>query len=214
MRRLPPLLKHDAILSNWRSYPKGSIERAKALGIEVLSTCSSLEATIELWESEKAVVAEEQPWKPLGLSSLEAFIEAVTGRSEKEVAKQITKTEAIRERREKHPNETQQQTADAVGCDQSLVAKVMNKSSQSDESFIVPDWLSNPNMRAAFRKLPEDEQERIAGLSQEERRGSVRRAALAAGVVKDRTPFQLLCAAWKRADASDRESFMTWVNEQ
>ena len=82
MKKPPELLKHHAILTNWRSYPEGSVERAKAIGMELLATCTNLEATIQLWELKCDIVAKEQAWKPLGLKSREDFIKAVTGRTE------------------------------------------------------------------------------------------------------------------------------------
>jgi hypothetical protein len=56
--------------------------------------------------------------------------------------------------------ETQQQTADAVGCSERFVREVVsnrNKESQSEPAVPVPDWLTNPNQKATFRKLPEEE---------------------------------------------------------
>ena len=81
MKKPPELLKHHAILTNWRSYPEGSVERAKAIGMELLATCTNLEATIQLWELKCDIVAKEQAWRPLGLKSREDFIKAVTGRT-------------------------------------------------------------------------------------------------------------------------------------
>ena len=63
MRKPPELLKHDGILTNWRTYPAGSIERAKSLGLEILATSTSLEITRELWETTLAVVSRERAWE-------------------------------------------------------------------------------------------------------------------------------------------------------
>ena len=73
------LLKHDAILTNWRTYPVGSVERAKALGLEVRSRFKDLEAAFQLWHSTCEIVAKEKSWEVLGLKSQEDFIEAATG---------------------------------------------------------------------------------------------------------------------------------------
>ena len=62
--------------------------------------------------------------------------------------------------RASHPHETQQQTADAVGCSRSMVATIVNKSSESEKSLTVPKWVTSKDMQAAFRKLPADERAR------------------------------------------------------
>lgn len=52
--------------------------------------------------------------------------------------------------------QTQQQTADPVGCSRELVKKVDaagTKSSESEEKVPIPEWVKDVHMRAAFRKL-------------------------------------------------------------
>lgn len=210
MKKPPELLKHDAILTNWRSYPEGSVERAKAIGMELLATCTNLEATIQLWESKCDIVAKEQAWRPLGLKSREDFIKAVTGRTETAVRKKITKTQAIRQRRASHPSETQQQTADAVGCSQSMVATIINKSSESEQPLIVPSWVTSKDMQAAFRKLPADERARLEALPEGERRGAVRQAAIAAGIVKVPGVLDQFLRLWKKATPDERQRIRTF----
>jgi DNA-binding XRE family transcriptional regulator len=215
VKKPPELLKHDVILTNWRSYPEGSVERAKAIGLELLATCTNLEATEQLWEAKLDIVAKERPWKPLGLGSRDDFIKAVTGRTETAVRKKITKTQAIRERRAAHPSETQQATAKAVGCSRELVKKIEatagTKTSESDEKVPVPAWVTRRDLGAAFRKLPADERSRLEALPASERRGSVRQAAIAAGIVKVPTALDKLRAAWSKATPEDRKTFIAEV---
>jgi len=214
VKRPPELLKHDAILTNWRSYPEGSVERAKAIGLELLATCTNLEATIQLWESKCDIVAKEQAWKPLGLKSREDFIKVVTGRTETAVRKKITKTQAIRDRRLSHPHETQQQTADAVGCDKGFVSKVvrgLTGVSETDARVNCPTWITRRDLQAAFRKLPADERDRLEALPAEERRGAVRRAAIAAGIAKVPRVLDQLRKLWAKASEADRQAFMDEV---
>jgi ElaB/YqjD/DUF883 family membrane-anchored ribosome-binding protein len=214
VKKPPELLKHDGILTNWRSYPEGSIERAKAIGLELLATCTNLEATLQLFESKCNIVAKEQAWKPLGLKSREDFIKAVTGRTEKSVRQKITKTQQIRDRRVLHPNETQQQTADAVGCSERFVREVVsnrNKVSQSEKLVPVPAWLTNPNQQAAFRKLPADDRDRLEALPEDERRGAVRRAAIAAGIVKVPSVLEQFLKLWQKATKEEREKIRDFV---
>jgi Uncharacterized protein conserved in bacteria (DUF2057) len=123
----PALLRHPGILTHWRDYPEGSVERAKALGLEVLFTFQRVETTLELWETEKQVVEHERPWVTLGLSSRDAFIQAITGHTERAADAKISKTDAIRHRRGQFPRETQQQTAAAVGCTQAWVSQIITR---------------------------------------------------------------------------------------
>lgn len=212
MKKTPDLLKHDGILTNWRTYPAGSIERAKALGLELLATSTSLEVTYDLWETTRDVVAREEAWKPLGLKSCGEFIKAVTGRTDKSIVKKITKTEAIRQRRASHPTETQQQTADAVGCSQQMVAKIdrmlTTKTSESEQMVVAPSWVTHKDMQAAFRKLPSGERDRLESLPDDKRRGAVRQAAIAAGIVKVPGGLDRLRAAWKKATKDERLAFL------
>jgi hypothetical protein len=217
VKKPPELLKHDAILTNWRSYPEGSVERAKAIGLELLATCTNLEATIQLWESKCSIVAKEQAWKPLGLKSREDFIKAVTGRTEKAVRQKITKTQAILDRRAAHPHETHQQTADAVRCSRQMVTKIerelATKSSESEQKVAVPEWVTHKDQQAAFRKLPAEERERLETLPADERRGAVRRAAIAAGIVKVPSVLEQLRKLWAKATDADRRTFMDEVGD-
>jgi hypothetical protein len=216
VKKPPELLKHSAILTNWRSYPEGSVERAKSIGLELLATCTNLEATIQLWESKCSIVAKEQAWKPLGLKSREDFIKAVTGRTEKAVASKITKTQAIRERRASQPDETQQQTADAVGCDKGFVSKVvrgLTERSESEHSVNCPSWVTHKDMQAAFRKLPADERARLEALPDDQRRGSVRQAAIAAGIVNVPSVLDQLRKLWAKASEADRRTFKEEVKD-
>ena len=85
----------------------------------------------------------------------------------KAVVTKITKTQAIRNRRTTHPTETQQQTADAVGCSQRFVREVVNdrnRKCESDNVVPVPGWITRRDLQAAFRKLPADERERLEAL--------------------------------------------------
>lgn len=214
MKRPPELLRHSGILTNWRNYPEGSIERAKSLGLELLATCGRLDATIELWETMCGVVAKEQAWKPLGLKSCEDFIKAVTGRSDANVRKEITKTQAIRERRASHPDETQQATADAVGCDKGLVSRVsrgLTESSETEQKVNIPDWITHQDIRAAFRKLPAEERERLEGLPADRRRGAVRAAAVAAGIIRVPSPLEMGKKAFTKMDDQARKDFLEWA---
>jgi hypothetical protein len=206
MKNLPTILRHNSILTNWSGYPLGSVERAKALGIEVFSRSNSLEATIDLWRTECELVEKEKPWLPLGLKNKEQYILAVTGKTEKAIQLKISKTQAIRQRRDKYPDETQQETADAVGCARSLIAMVVNKG--SFRTFIdIPDWIKGKADKATFQKLSKSDQDKVRKAG----KGSLRGIAIAAGVVKVPTVLEQLHRLWKKATPTERNQFLSEV---
>jgi hypothetical protein len=206
MKNLPTILRHNTILTNWSGYPVGSLERAKALGIEVFSRSNSLEATIDLWRTECELVEKEKPWLPLGLKNKEQYILAVTGKTEKAIQRKISKTQAILQRRDKYPNESQQETADAIGCARSLVAMVVNKPFQ-ERNVDIPEWIHGVAQQAAFRKLSKSDQEKVRKAG----KGSLRGIAIAAGVVKVPTILEQLHRLWKKATSTERNQFLSEV---
>ena len=208
MKKPPELLKHDAILTNWRSYPEGSIERAKAIGIELLATCTNLEVTIQLWESKCDIVAKEQAWKPLGLKSREDFIKAVTGRSESVVRKKISAAESARAMRAADPTMTQTEIARELGVTKQAVHK-STKTFKAKEKVDCPDWMRGDAAKATFRKLTPEDQERVRAAG----RGSLRGIAIAAGIVKVPTVLDRLRTLWAKASEPDRRAFMEEITD-
>jgi predicted aminopeptidase len=76
----------------------------------------------------------------------------------------------------------------------------------------VPEWVTNPNQQAAFRKLPADERDRLEALPADQRRGAVRQAAIAAGIVKVPSVLDKLRTLWAKASEADRRTFMDEVS--
>jgi len=209
VKKLPELLKHNAILSHWSSYPEGSIQRAKSIGIELLATYERLEVTEELWESELDIVAKEQAWKPLGLKSREEFIKAVTGRTDTAVRKKITAAAAARALAKTNPSLTQTEIAKQVGCTQPNVAQAISKTSETDKQLICPEWIKSRTDQATFRKLSPADQERVRVGG----RGSLRGIAIAAGIVKVPSVIEQLRKVWAKATEADRRTFMDEVRD-
>jgi transcriptional regulator with XRE-family HTH domain len=176
MQSTPDICKHKGILTHWKDYPEGSVERAKSLGIEVWSTSKRLDTTLNLWQTELSVLQREKPWKALGLKSADEFVKAVVGKSTKEISKEITKRTQIQKLRKEHPDWTQQQIAEEVGVSQQYVNQVTSKMSESDK-ILVPDHLNNRNDRADFRKLPPELQAKVAS-----REMNINAAAIAVGI--------------------------------
>lgn len=166
---------------------------------------------------------DHEAWKYLKEESMEslvenrcrvapAFVEQLRSGYESLVSAghrgKVTATQAILKRRELHPNEPQGATAAAVGCSQGLVSQVISKSSESEQKVIVPSWVTSKDDRAAFRKLPPEEQEKLAKLNEGERRGAVRQAAIAAGIIKVPSVLEKLLKLWEKATADERSAFL------
>ena len=58
------------------------------------------------------------------------------------------------------------------------------------------------------KKLPADERDRLEALPAGERRGAVRRAAIAAGIVKVPSVLDQLRKLWAKASEADRVAFL------
>ncbi len=94
----------------------------------------------------------------------------------------------------------------------SKVVRGLTEKSHSEEKVNCPDWVTNPNQQAAFRKLPADERERLEALPSGERRGAVRQAAMSAGIVKVPSVLDQLRKLWAKATEADRRTFMDEVS--
>jgi len=172
------------------------------------------------------ILKKNEAWKPLGISSFEVLcrnkiklemnqVDAIMASKRGEtIGTVLSKTEAIRARRAEHPEETQQATADAVGCAQSMVATIINKSSDSEESLIIPNWIRGHDEQVSFRRLPSSEQQRLIDLPPDQRRGAVRRAAINAGIIRLPTPLEQAQKAFEKLDSQDRLAFVEWIGQQ
>lgn len=195
MKSTPEILRHKGILTNWRDYPEGSVERAKALGIDVWQVSDRVETTLERWEAEVRVLQREKPWKVLGIKDANEFVKAIIGKSVIEIAKQIKRRVQIREIKEKHPDWTQQHIADEVGCSQQYVAKVTTEKYESYD-LVVPEHVKSKNDKADFRKLPVELQQKVAA-----KEVSLNAAAIKAGIRKKPTAEEQCVKAFRKCDS-------------
>ena len=205
MKSTPEILRHKGILTNWRDYPKGSVERAKALGIDVWQVSERVETTLERWEAEVRVLQREKPWRVLGLKDANEFVRSIIGKSVPEIAKQIKSRVRIREMKQNHPDWTQQQIADEVGCSQQYVAKVTTEKYESDK-LVVPDHIKSRTDKADFRKLPEDVQEQVRAKAI-----SLNKAAIQAGIRKKPTQEDICLRSFKKC--SNHAEMLTRLRE-
>ncbi len=180
MQSIPEICKHKGILTHWKDYPEGSVERAKSLGIEVWSTSKGLQTTLQLWQTELSVLQREKPWEALGLKSADEFVKAVVGKSTKEISKEITKRTQIQKLRKEHPELSQAEIAKEANVSRQYVHEVLSsEKSESDFLLDIPEHLNNKNDRADFRKLPPELQAKVAS-----REININAAAIAVGIRK------------------------------
>jgi hypothetical protein len=183
MTPTPAICKHKGILTHWKDYPEGSVERAKSLGIEVWSTSKGLETTLQLWQTKLAVLQREKPWRALGLKSADEFVKAVVGKTTKEIGKEIKKRTQIKELSIAHPEWSQQDIANKVGTSRQYVHEVLSsKNLDSKELVDIPSHLTATDSKADFRKLPAELREKVAA-----RQVSLNQAAIQAGIRKKPT---------------------------
>jgi hypothetical protein len=195
MQSTPEICKHKGILTHWKDYPEGSVERAKSLGIEVWSTSKRLDTTLSLWQTELAVLQREKPWRALGLKSADEFVKAVVGMTTKEIGKEITKRTQIQKYHHDNPEVKQEDIAKKFGVSQQYVSKVTTKSSESEET-VVPDHINGNSDKADYNKLPAELREMVAA-----RQVSLNQAAIQAGIRKKPTPEEQCVKAFKKSQS-------------
>ena len=185
MKSLPAILKGSGILTHYSTYPKGSIERAKSIGIELIGSSNSLDSTLAMWQSECDIVEREQPWKPLGLKSSADFIKAVTGRTEKAIRKEITKAQHAR--------------AQAVEVRQGQRVDLLPDNVRKlDSGGNGSEYL----LRRLAKTAPDILDRYEAGEFK-----SVRAASIAAGHIKVATVLERLLKLWEKATEAERRKF-------
>ena len=190
MKSLPAILKGSGILTHYSTYPKGSIERAKSIGIKLIGSSNSLDSTLAMWQSECDIVEREQPWKPLGLKSSSDFIKAVTGRTEKAIRKEITKAQHAR---------AQAVEVRRGGDQRSEDTNRSNRTFDIQTSGTGSEYL----LRRLAKTAPDFLDRYEAGEFK-----SVRAASIAAGHIKVATVLEVLEKAWAKATAAERATFL------
>ena len=188
MKSLPAILKGSGILTHYSTYPTGSIERAKSIGIKLIGSSNSLDSTLAMWQSECDIVEREQPWKPLGLKSSSDFIKAVTGRTEKAIRKEITKAQHARAQAVEVRRGNNQHTMDV------------------DNINIHPTKRGGTGSEYLLRRLAKTAPDFLDRYEAGEFK-SVRAASIAAGHIKVATVLQRLLKLWEKATEAERRKF-------
>lgn len=191
--------------------------------------CSILETDAGFFARVVDELREYRVWEALGFNSFEDFcvtefkktldeVDGIVGtvkvltRSgvDQPTLRQVTKTQAIIQRRQKYPNETLQETADEIGVTRQFVHKVLS-TEKSETNLLVdtPTWIKSKTDRATFRKLLKADQEKVRKAG----KGSLRGIAIAAGVVKVPTVLERLKKLWEKATPAERREFLSDIKE-
>lgn len=105
------------------------------------------------------------------------------------------KADSIRELRQAHPDWTQQQIADEVGCSKQYVSEVSSKSLDSKETVDPPEHLTATDSKADFRKLPAELQEAVRA-----KHISLNAAAIQAGVRHKPSKAEICVKAFRASE--------------
>lgn len=136
----------------------------------------------------------------------------------------VTKTaDKIREIKESNPSWSQQKIAEAVGCSQQYVAKVVTTKDSQREELVVPPTIEGNSSKADFRKLPPELQQKVAA-----KEVSLNAAAIAAGIRKKPTPAEIIIKTFAKVENrletlqsivrtlsdAERQVVKDWLSEQ
>lgn len=206
---------HDTPKEKWRLL---LIAKRSFLGRRLEHDCRCL---IEFCEEAEAVYGD------LGFGSAEEMIRegyeldpsqvelAVAWLKHNEPQKQIglqavnKKADEVRQLRTEHPDWTQQQIAESVGCDKSYVSRVLTKMSQCNNSLNIPDHIKTRPHQADFRKLPVELQQKVAA-----KEVSLNAAAIQAGIRKKPTAYEIALKAAKKLSVDERRSLIKELSNE
>lgn len=184
MKRIPEILRHNEILTYWKNYPLGSVERAKSMGIELFQICKQVELTADLWAAELRALDREQPWQALGLGSRSEFIERVTGKPEEHHRSRALARAGVVPQPERGTNQ------------------------HTGGSDIIRPTQHGTSAEYLLRRLQRDRPDLVEKVARGEIR-SARAAAIEAGIVKVPTGLVMLRRAWAKATEDERRTFMS-----
>ena len=189
--------------------------------------CSILETDAGFFARVVDELREYKVWDVLGFKSFEDFcvtefkktldeVEGIVGTVkvlthsgvEQPTLREVTKTQAIIQRRAKYPDETLQETANEIGVSRQFVHQVLSsKSSETDILLDTPDWIKSRTDKSTFKKLSVSDQEKVRKAG----KGSLRGIAIAAGLVKVPTVLEQLKKLWAKATLTERRQFLSEV---
>ena len=191
--------------------------------------CSILETDAGFFARVVEELRQYRVWEALGFKSFEDFcvtefkktldeVDGIVGTVkvltnsgvDQPTLREVTKTQAIIQRRDKYPDETLQEIADEIGVSRQFVHKVVSTQPSASEKIVDrPEWIKSNNEKAAFNKLSKPDQEKVRKAG----KGSLRGIAIAAGVVKVPTVLEQLHQLWKKATPTERREFLAEIQE-
>ena len=191
--------------------------------------CSILETDAGFFARVVEELRQYRVWEALGFKSFEDFcvtefkktldeVDGIVGTVkvltnsgvDQPTLREVTKTQAIVQRREKYPDETLQETANEIGVSRQFVHQVVSSNvSPRDILLDTPEWIQSRTHKSTFRKLSKPDQEKVRKAG----KGSLRGIAIAAGVVKVPTVLEQLHRLWKKATPTERREFLAKIQE-
>ena len=191
--------------------------------------CSILETDAGFFARVVEELRQYRVWEALGFKSFEDFcvtefkktldeVEGIVGTVkvltnsgvEQPTLREVTKTQAIIQRRDKYPDETLQETANEIGVSRQFVHQVLSSKKFDTNHFVdTPEWIKGKADKATFKKLSSADQDKVRKAG----KGSLRGIAIAAGVVKVPTVLEQLQRLWKKATPAERREFLTEIQE-
>lgn len=172
-----------------------SYEYARQMVYVLKTVWGRVSFDLKHWDKELEEAKRNKIWlrhKPK-YGSLEELLAKEVGFSDAEY--EVKKKTQIRNLWEEHPDWTQQQIADEVGCSQPYVAQVISKNCDLKETVITPESIKSSRDKADFRKLPHELQEQVRA-----KQISMNAAAIQAGIRKKPTPEEQCCKWFKKCD--------------
>lgn len=182
-----------------------SYEYARQMVYVLKTVWGRVSFDLKHWDKELEEAKRNKIWlrhKPK-YGSLEELLAKEVGFSDAEY--EVKKKTQIRNLSEEHPDWTQQQIADEVGCSQQYVAKVTTEKYESYD-LVVPEHVKSKNDKADFRKLPHELQEQVRA-----KQISMNAAAIQAGIRKKPTPEEECVRAFKKC--ADKHAVLLVLNE-
>lgn len=191
--------------------------------------CSILETDAGFFARVVEELRQYRVWEALGFKSFEDFcvtefkktldeVDGIVGTVkvltnsgvEQPTLREVTKTQAIIQRRNKYPDETLQETANEIGVSRQFVHRVLSTKSFPGKLLLdIPKWINGTAQKATFHKLSEADQEKVRKAG----KGSLRGIAIAAGVIKVPTVLEQLRRLWKKATPTERREFLAEIQE-
>lgn len=184
-------------------FPTGSVERAKALTVKLLSAWELATTTEHAWQLEVRRAKKESTDEKLGFKNFDSYLEATIGCGEQEAETKVR--QRVRAAAANTTGEVRPQGRPSKNSDNDKLAKFASKSKAARAS---ENGISHYTQQKLDRLASEHPK-----LMDQVRAGelSAHAAAVQAGIVRIPTPLEQLKRIWKKASKNERGEFVDWI---